>query len=175
MSLWLRVILGVSLLLNLLVAGFIGGLLFRGGPPPFMAPMAMAHLSGRPLGASWLLDDLPEVRQNELRPVLRQAFVTMRPHLHAIHDAQENVERALTQPQFDRAELQRALAVMQSHMREVDTISRNGMLELAGRLSVDERKQLAGKLRAPPWRHWRSRHDRRVQPDPEAQPERASN
>lgn len=159
MSRGLRILLGFSLLLNLLVAGFVGGLMFRGGPPPFMAPMAMAHLGGPRMAAAWLLDDLPQARQDELRPVLRQTFTNMRPHLRAIRDTQARVEQALTRPQLDRTELQRALVGMQVHTREVDIVGMNGMVELASRLSFEERKQLAGKLRAPPWRHRRNHHD----------------
>ncbi len=159
MSRGLRILLGISLLLNLLVAGFVGGLMFRGGSPPFMAPMAMAHMGGPRMAAAWLLDDLPDARRGELRPVLRQTFSSMRPHLRALHNAQAQVEQALTQPELDRAELQRALVGMQARMREVDTVGMNGMLELASRLSLEERKQLARKLRAPPWRHRGNHHD----------------
>ena len=152
MSRWLRALLVVSLVLNLLVVGFVGGLVIRGGPHPFMPPMLMAHVGMPRMGASWLVSELPQARQEQLRPVLRRTFTNMRPHLRAMHEAQKNLEQALTRPQLDRAELQRALAAMQSHMRKVDLVGQNGLLEIAVRLSFDERKQLARTLRSPPWR-----------------------
>ena len=120
--------------------------------------------------AAMLLDDLPDARQDELRPLLRQTFTNMRPQLRAIHDAQAQVEQALTQPELDRAQLQRALTGMQAHMREVDSMGMRGMIELASRLSLAERKQLARKLRAPPWRHGPNHHDG-VRGDPPAAPD----
>jgi uncharacterized membrane protein len=151
----LKYLLIGSLALNLLLVGFlIGGAVAgarhghghfadrsHGGPPrPFVAAMGMG----------WALHGLPAERKEALRPTLQASFAQMRPHLRAMRGAQRDVAAALEREQFDRAELERALAAMQARMRVMERTGQAALVDMAAQLTWEERRQLAATLRAPP-------------------------
>lgn len=165
----LKYLLIGSLALNLLLVGFLVGGAVAGarhghlaggphdGPPrPFVAA----------IGMGWALHGLPAERKEALRPALRASFAQMRPHLRAMGAAQRDVATALEREQFDRAELERALAAMQARMRVIEGTGQAALVDVAAQLTWEERRQLATTLRAlpMPFRHRRP-------PAPEAVPD----
>lgn len=174
MSRAMTFLLAGSLAVNLLLVGFLAGGAVRGGPfGPFGAQGEHAHYGHMPpgdgpmqgddghrgpprpfhaaMGMAWAMHGLPEARREALRPTFEASFAQIRPQLRGLRDAQRDVATALDREQFQRAELERALAAMQARMRTMEATSQRALVDMAAQLTFEERKQLARTLREPPF------------------------
>ncbi|MDQ2065669.1 periplasmic heavy metal sensor [Xinfangfangia sp. CPCC 101601] len=145
----LRIALAISLALNVAVAGVVGGVMLRDGPP---------QRGSRDFG----LGPLSEVLDREDRRALRKAFVAQHSEFRdQRHEAQAEfaaVVQALRAEPFDANALDAALAAVASrNQRLIDS----GRLLVAGHLaqmSATERAAFADRLEE------RLQHGRKAQP-----------
>lgn len=135
-SKWLAIILLLSLAINLALGGFIAGRTSGFGPahdPSHMFPR-------------WVRT-LPEPRRDELRPLIREHFKHMRPHLGQMRDSRRAVHQAIVADKFDAQQLQQALAAMRAAQNEVFDNNDQAFVRFVGQLSKTERQQLAERPR----------------------------
>ena len=135
-----KVVLAVSLLLNVFLIGGVAGGLYQwlGHAEPAMAmPM---H------GLRQALAKLPENRRHELRQLMRETRQENQALLSTSRQARLEVIHQLEAPTFDHQALDTSLA----KAREADATLRarvdSSLAQFAGTLTVDERQQLAESL-----------------------------
>lgn len=140
---WLVGALTVSLVVNLLLAGFIVGRMsgdfgFRGG---FGSAPIMPHLR-------FLEPD----RQREVTEGL-QSRRELRPILRKLHRSQRDIRAAFVAEPFDEGALSEALADFRERLEESQALSHKKLVIVAARLTPDERRRLTKALdrhRGPP-------------------------
>ncbi len=140
---WLIGALIVSVVVNLLLAGFIVGRMsgdsgFRGGfaATPFMPQLRFLEEDRR-----------REVTRNlqtrrELRPILRE-----------LHRSQKDIRAAFVAEPFDEGALSEALAVFRQRLEESQALSHRKLVAVAARLTPEERRKMTKALdrhRKPP-------------------------
>jgi len=146
---WLVIALVVSLSLNLVIAGFVIGRLGSGaGFPARIDPIA---------GFPRLMSQLPDERQEELRPLMGSYFQTMRPTFRAMRAAQEEVFSAVKADPYQSEATRIALATFREKLLESQTSAHDAFIEFTSALTTEERHLLAKKMHQP----WRSRHNRK--------------
>ena len=145
-SKWLGIGLTVSLVLNLLLVGFIIGRISAGpgaaGPDPVMAFPRFAR-------------DLPEDRRAEIRPHVRQHLAKIRPNRRAVHVARKEINEAILSEPFDAARLEQALGAMEEAQRHMAQAAQNSFVHFVGALTPAERKTFVLRNQHP--RHLTSR------------------
>ena len=142
-SRWLVGALTVSIVVNLLLAGFIVGRMsgdfgFRGG---FGSVPIMPHL--RFLEAD---------RQREVTEGL-QSRRELRTILRELHRSQRDIRAAFLTEPFDEGTLSEALAEFRGRLEESQALSHKKLVVVAARLTPDERRRLTEVLdrhRRPP-------------------------
>ena len=142
-SKWLVGALIVSIVVNLLLAGFIlgrksGDSGFRGGigPPPIMPQLRFLEAD----------------RQREVTEGL-QTRRELRPILRKLHRSQRDIRAAFVAEPFDEAALSEALAEFRGRLEESQALSHRKLVTVAARLTPDERRRLTRALdrrRGPP-------------------------
>jgi uncharacterized membrane protein len=163
---WLIGALVASVVLNLLLAGFVIGRLSGFGPPPAFGPDPTA-------GFVRLLGFLPEDRRSGITPTLRSHLGEMMPMLRSVRGDQHAVIAALTAEPFAPEALARALAELRTHLTAVQVASHESFVAMAGQLTAEERGALADAMRRPPHnRHRPGMSDRRDAPPLGMQPGR---
>lgn len=135
-----KVVLAVSLLLNVFLIGGVAGGLYQwlGQPEPAVAmPM---H------GLRQALDNLPQARRHELRQLMRETRQENQALLTRSRQARQEVIRLLQAPTLERTALDAALA----SAREADSALRArvdaSVAQFAASLPAEERQQLAASL-----------------------------
>lgn len=131
-SKWIAVLLITSVVLNLLLVGFITG------------KRAMPEAGGDPTRhyPRWVRT-LPEPRREALRPMLRSHMREMRPSLRELRTLHHNIRAAIVADPFDAAVLDSALAAMREQNDKVQVISHNSFIDFVATLTPEEREQLA--------------------------------
>lgn len=131
-SKWVAVVLVTSLVLNLLLLGFLIGK--RGG----------AEIAGDPTRyyPRWVRT-LPEPRREVLAPMVRAQMRSMRPSLRGLREKHRNLRAAIKTEPFDPEILRAALAAMRVQNEQVQTISHNSFIDFVATLDANERRQLA--------------------------------
>ena len=138
-SKWLIGALIVSIVVNLLLTGFIVGRKsgdsgFGGGigPTPIMPPLKFLEADRQ----REVTEDLQTRR--ELRPILRK-----------LHRAQKDIHAAFVAEPFDEAALSEALAEFRGRLEESQALSHKKLVIVAARLTPDERRRLTLALDRP--------------------------
>ena len=156
---WLVGGLVVSVVLNLLLVGFVVGRL--ASAPPGMPPDPTA-------GFGRLLRFLPEERREAVSPVLRGHMRDVMREARGLRSEHEAVYSALAAEPYDAAALSAALAALRATLNTTQEVAHRSLVEVAGTLTAAERRQLADAMRKPPWRQER-RHHRPPPPPPATQ------
>ncbi len=139
---WLIGGLVFSLVVNLLLIGFLGGRMAGHGPPPGFGPDPTA-------GFFRLLGFLNEERRATITPELRKQMGEFIPMLRKIHRDQKDVFETLTADPFDPNALASALADLRSNLTAAQVASHRSFVQMAISLTPDERQSLARAMRRP--------------------------
>jgi uncharacterized membrane protein len=133
---WTRVLLAVSLALNLLVAGLAVGAMVRGGPAP----------GGRDFG----LGPLSEALSREDRKALREAFLDLHPDVRAGRRAMradfDTLLAALRADPFDPAALDAALETIARRNTELLETGRGLVAARLKTMDASARAEFADRL-----------------------------
>ncbi|WP_181360519.1 periplasmic heavy metal sensor [Variovorax sp. WS11] len=144
--------LGVSLVLNLFLAGAIAGGAWRwwtveverAAAAP--AAPAAAATAAQPRGLRFAADELSSEQRRAFRLGLREARREVASSIQAAREGRQEVLRLLAAPQLDQAAVTAALA----RTRDADMVSRArveaSVIDFATRLSPPEREKLAEGL-----------------------------
>jgi uncharacterized membrane protein len=153
---WLIGGLAVSLIFNLLLAGFVIGRLSGFGPPPGFGPDPTA-------GFVRLLGFLEADRRAAIAPTLRTHMGEVMPLLRKMRGDQHAVIDALTAEPFAPDALTNALAELRTNLTAVQVASHRSFIAMATLLTPQERAELAAAMRRAPHMHGRpgmsERHD----------------
>lgn len=132
----LRVALIVSLALNVLIIGAVGGtLLFRHGGPGGKGHGHRSLLLG-------FVHQLPEARQQTLLEPLKARREALEPLRKAEHEARDAARRLLIEEPFDEAKLKSALQLVVAADTSERTAKMTIFAETAAKLTPEERKEL---------------------------------
>ena len=131
-SKWIAALLITSVVLNLLLIGFIVG------------KRAMPEAGGDPTRhyPRWVRT-LPEPRREALRPLLRSHMQEIRPSLRELRSLHRNLRAAIVAEPFDAVALNNALTAMRGQNDKVQVVSHNSFVDFVATLTPEERKQLA--------------------------------
>ncbi len=135
-SKWMAIALIGSLALNLALVGFMVG---RATSPGFDPARAFPR---------WV-KTLPEPRRDQLRPLIREHFRTIRPQLAEMRSAQRAVNHAITAEPFDAEALSAALAQMRKVQQSTFASTDRSFASFVGNLSQAERQALASRGHRP--------------------------
>lgn len=141
---WLLIALGVSLALNLALAGFLAGR--AAGPPPFLRPPP-ANFDPT-VGLGRLLRFLPEDRRSEvLHGIARH---DIRKSLASVRQTQRALARHLAQEPFDEQALAATLARFRDQFAASQAASHAAFVTAASRLTPAERQRFVATMRQGP-------------------------
>jgi len=143
---WLIGGLVLSLIVNLLLVGFVAGRMSGFDPPPAFGPDPTA-------GFFRLLGFLPDERRAAIAPDLRKQMGVLLPMLRKMRGDQHEVLETLTAEPFDAAALEAALADLRANLTAAQVASHHSFIEMAKSLTPEERKSLARAMRRPPHMH----------------------
>ncbi len=93
-----------------------------------------------------MLRSLPDARREELRPLAREHFRHLRPHLRKIREHQRELYAALTADPFNPEKLQATLTQMHGGMVASQTASHASFVNFVAALSATERAELAQRM-----------------------------
>lgn len=143
---WLVGGLVVSVVLNLVLVGFVAGRLsFTGAPAGGRMDPTMGYVR--------LLRFLPEERRETLAPIVRPLLREMMPELRTLRADHRAVQTALAAEPFDPEALSKALEDLRRKLNSGQEKAHATLVELAGALTPAERLQLAEAMqRRPPRR-----------------------
>ena len=141
---WLLIALGVSLALNLALAGFLAGR--AAGPPPFLRPPPASF--DPTVGLGRLLRFLPEDRRSEvLRGIARR---DIRRSLASVRQTQRALARHLAQEPFDDQALAATLGRFRDQFAASQAASHAAFVAAAARLTPAERQRFVATMRQGP-------------------------
>ena len=131
-SKWIAILLITSVVLNLLLIGFIVG------------KRAMPEAGADPTRhyPRWTRT-LPEPRRDALRPLIRTHMQAIRPSLRELRSLHRNLRAAIVADPFDAAALDKALTDLRQQNDEVQVVSHQSFVEFVAKLTPVEREQLA--------------------------------
>lgn len=134
-SKWVTVLLITSIVLNLVLAGFIIG------------NRALPSVGSDPTRSypRWART-LPEERRESLWPLVRQQHQAMRPTLRELRAHQRVLREAILNEPFDRQILSDALAEMRTRHDKMQTVTHAGFVDFVAQLTQAEREQLAKEM-----------------------------
>lgn len=141
-SRWWSLVLGFSLMINLLIAGAFIGVRLRDGPLMHQINEARGQIVPHKFIA-----ELPKDRRRELTQVLRDNRDQLSAMRNSISAANLKLASALEQPDFDAPTVKLALDEFTTGSSSM--AARNGtiLMELMQKLTPDERKKLAADIR----------------------------
>lgn len=156
---WLVVGLTASVVINLLLVGFLVGRV-SGMPRP------STFQANTQASIGWMMRHLPDERRDVLRPEARAHFGELRPALRKLRQAQRRLFEVLIAEELDQDALNGVIVEMREGIDTTLGHNLEFLAQLAGKLTVKERRMLAEGLRRP---HERSPGRRR--PRSERQPQ----
>lgn len=131
---WLVMGLVISVAVNLVLAGFVAGDHMSRGPVPGMLDPSLSMFR--------VLRQLPDERREEIRPVVREHFRSMRGDLHRIRQAQRGINEALEQEPFDPKVLNDALADFRAALLDGQQENHLVLVRVATAMTAEERQAL---------------------------------
>jgi uncharacterized membrane protein len=149
--------LALSLIVNLLLVGFLAGRMSGFGPPPGFGPDPTT-------GFFRLLGFLPDDRRAAITPELRKQMGDLLPVLRKMRGDQHDVFETLTAKPFDPDALAAALADLRTNLTAAQVASHHSFVEMAKSLTADERESLARAMRHPQRTHGMGDSERREHP-----------
>jgi uncharacterized membrane protein len=156
---WMKLLLIVSLSVNVAIAGVIGGNAIRhwqqGG-----ASGKWRNEPGLDRRQSRILRMVPEARQEEARAILRARRDEVAAAHAAFRETQQALIEAIRQNPLDRERLAAALAERQAASGRVWGIGYEQMIEIAAMLDAAERTEFSERLEERTGR-WMKRWERR--------------
>jgi uncharacterized membrane protein len=142
-SRWWVLLLGLSLMANLLIGGMIVGRFIANGPPDRLVGASYVQLVPRRF-----FHDLPGERRRELMELLRDN----RPDLRALRQATEQTSLkladALSAPDYNEADVARVVAEFSAGTESLAARGGAVVLEIVKRLTPEERLALAEAIRS---------------------------
>ena len=156
---WLIVGLTASVVINLLLVGFFVGRVSG-------MPRALNFQANTQASIGWMMRNLPEERREALRPEARAHFGEIRPALRKLREAQRRLFEVLIAQELDQDALDNVIEELREGFDATQGHNLEFMAQLAGTLTVEERRLLAEGLRRP---HERSPGRRRPRPEPKPQ------
>jgi uncharacterized membrane protein len=151
---WLVIALGVSLVVNLALGGFVLGRMTAAAPMQTVDPT---------LTTLRLVRDLPDERRRALRPLLRESVRAMHPEVRRMRAAQHRINASLAAEPFDPDELDAALREFRDALVASQQLSHPGLVRLVVAMTPRERALLRDAMGSPP--EVRYRRDRPVSPE----------
>jgi uncharacterized membrane protein len=139
---WLGGGLALSVVVNLLLVGFVLGRLSGFGPPPTFGPDPT-------VGFFRMLGFLSDDRRAAIVPDLRKQMGDLMPTLRKVRGDQRAVFDALTADPFDPTVLDAALAGLRANLTAAEVASHHSFVELAKQLTPAERKEFARAMHRP--------------------------
>jgi uncharacterized membrane protein len=136
---WSKVVLVVSLGLNLMFAGLIGGALLHGGPPDRQVKL-------RDLNFGPLAEALSPQDRQALRREFLKAVPDMQEQRNAMQQDVAAILAALRAPTFDRAVLEGLFVRQADRASRRQTLGQGLMLDLVAQMSPESRKGFADRL-----------------------------
>jgi uncharacterized membrane protein len=154
---WLIGGLAVSLIVNLLLVGFVVGRMTSGFSMPPMRPDPT-------MGIYRMIDFLPDARRDEIKGMLRADMRNIRPELRELRQVHRRIREAVTADPFVRADLETALADLRTRLGSTQVAAHESFVDVASKLTPEERDQLADAMRRPPRGFGRDRDRDRERP-----------
>ncbi len=149
---WLAVALGVSLLVNLVLVGFVAG--------RYSAGELRRTTFDPALGLRGPLGFLSEERRAELKPLLGQ-FRARGSSLRRLRGAQRTLYNTVTADPFERQALESALADFRENLLAGQEAGHAAFVDLVEALTLQERKRMLRRMRdrpRQPRREWSPPH-----------------
>lgn len=150
-SRWLRIVLILSLAINLLIAGVVAGRWWMHGRPhgPGQHPFTAA--------IERLMKDLPEAKREHAGELLKHHRDTVRPLRELSREAREGAREAILTDPYDEAKVKTAFDRFRDIRQTRRQSTRDMMLGLMRELNLEERKKLLNYIRAGFRKRWRGR------------------
>jgi uncharacterized membrane protein len=142
---WLIGGLVLSIIFNLLLAGFVAGRLSGVGPPAFGPDPTVGFVR--------LLGFMDDARRASVRPMLREQLSETLPMLRKMRRNQAAVIDALTREPFDADALAESLTTLLDNLTAMQLASHKAFVALASQLTAAERLKLAQAMRRGPPMH----------------------
>ena len=139
---WLIGGLVVSIVLNLLLVGFLAGR---------MAPGA-GFVAVRPdptIGIYRMIGFLPEARRDEVKSMLRGEARQRFPEIRQIRGSHRLIREAVTADPFVRGDLEEALASLRRQLGATQVAAHASFVDIVGKLTPEERDRLAEAMQRP--------------------------
>ena len=140
MKRWLRVVLVLSLAVNFVVIGLVGGAALhfgRSGPPP--------HISDR--GGVLIFKALEREDRREIGKSIRKSYREYAKTVGKEKAQYKTIADAIEADPMDVDALRQASAAIDDRMTQRRVIARDAWLEKVSSMTVDERKAYAARLR----------------------------
>jgi uncharacterized membrane protein len=156
---WMKLLLILSLSVNVSVVGLFGGNAMRHwqGGPFSSRPQAESGLDRR---QSRILRMVPDVRRDEAREILLTRQDEYKAARETMGMAQQALVEAIRQDPLDPERLSSALAGRRAASGQMWSIGYEQMAEIASRLNAAERAEMADRLEERT-RRWMERQERR--------------
>ena len=141
-SKWLGIALIVSVVVNLVLAGFVVGRITQ-GVIPGKGEVSYDITRAYPRFAK----ELPDHRKDDLKPYIRGHLKSLRGNRQALRDARHNVNRAITTSPFNQKGLEQALAKMNEVQHTYTTTAQKSFVHFIASLDDLERQQFVERNR----------------------------
>jgi len=158
----LKLLILVSVLLNMLLIGAIGGYTLKRWLDPAFPPPPPGHfMAGHPphpatsaaTVATPALDALPEASRQKLKEEMDALFKSHHSQWQEAKELRKELRNVLTSEEFDAEAYAEKMELMHELRGSIMQDFTNKVAALADGLSVDERRALAEMLRRPMKRH----------------------
>jgi len=144
---WPAILLIVSLVANVFLAGMIGGGLWR-----------WTHVRDLCTHSRWRVgaaESLPEPQATAFRQAMKSTLWASRPILRDAHAARAEASRLFVQPRYDGLAITAALDKARADDMIVRTALEHRLVVFSATLPQDQRQKLADALKAGPFRERR--------------------
>lgn len=142
---WLKIALGVSIALNVLIVAAVAGLAIRhghgGGGAGFRDIRSFAQF-------------VPEERRDEARAVLETRHEAFREARREMRQARRAAGEAFSAEPYDPVAVEQALADLRAASGAMRSLAHGAMVEIGGELTAEERAEVIAKFRER-GRRWR--------------------
>ncbi|MEM7425895.1 MAG: periplasmic heavy metal sensor [Pseudomonadota bacterium] len=150
---WMKILLTVSLMLNVAVIGAIGARAWK------THKYGHGHHAMHALGVHAFLWKLPRERRKALREKFRQVRGELKQHKFALVQPLQQFAGALAASDYDRAKVEEAVQAFRASHEKRAAARERYILELVDALTPEERKMLGEKIleRAERRQRWHKR------------------